>query len=130
MEERKLKALVVEDEEVIRDFLTRFLSLNNIEVKVAEGSLKAIEMAKKEEFDIIFLDVRMPDMDGFQVLKELKGVNHKGRYIMMTGYAVDNLLEELKKEGISGFIKKPFEIEEIMSRVNEIRRLRKDLNGG
>jgi DNA-binding NtrC family response regulator len=125
LEEHKLKALVVDDEEVIRDFLKQLLSLNGIEVEVAENGLKAIDAAQKQEFDIIFLDIRMPDMDGFKALKELKGINPKSKYVMMTGYSVDDLLEGIE-EGVIGFIKKPFEIDKIMSQINEIQRLKKD----
>ena len=127
MEESKLKALVVDDEGVIRDFLSRLLVLNSVEVKSAVNGFRAIEMAQSEEFDLIFLDVRMPDMDGFKALKELKGISPKTRYVMMTGYVVDNLLEEARKEGDFGFVKKPFVIEEIIFQIEEARRLKKGL---
>lgn len=109
------KILVVDDEKIIRDFLSRFLILENMQVKVAEGGLQAIAMAKEEQFDIIFVDMRMPHMDGLEALKELKKINPRGKYIIMTGYSIDKLLEQTGDEKIDAFIKKPFAINEIAS---------------
>lgn len=109
------KILVVDDEKVVRDFLSRFLTLEYMQVKVAEGGLQAIAMAKEEQFDIIFVDMRMPNMDGLEALKELKKINPCSKYIMMTGYSIDKLLEQTGNEKIDAFIKKPFAIDEIAS---------------
>lgn len=121
-----IKVLVVDDEKVVREFLVRLLSLEDIEVKAAEDGLKAIEIAKKEKFDLIFLDVRMPNLDGLQTLKELKKTAPAfTRYVMITGYAVDDMLEQAKVEGATTAIKKPFEIGEILNQLSEVRRLKK-----
>ena len=65
-EKTKLKVLVVDDEKVIRDFLSRFLSLQLAQVKTASDGEAAIELAKTEEFDLVFLDIRMPKMNGLE----------------------------------------------------------------
>ena len=119
--ERSLTALVVDDEKVIRDFLIKFLKMYDIEARCAKDGDGAIELARTEKFDVIFLDVRMPKMDGLEALRKLKRLNPEARYVMMTGYAVDDLLEEAKKEGIAASIKKPFEIDEITREINNIR---------
>ncbi|MDD5584189.1 MAG: response regulator [Candidatus Omnitrophica bacterium] len=110
---RVIKALVVDDEKIIRDFLIRLFTLEGVEAEAVEDGFTAIEMVKQKKFDMVFLDVRMPKVDGFEVFKELKKVMPGAKYIMMTGYAVDDLLSAAQKEGAIASLKKPFEIEEI-----------------
>ncbi|MFH0828226.1 MAG: response regulator [Candidatus Omnitrophota bacterium] len=114
-EKQVMNILIVDDEKVVRDFLSRLLSFKDIIPKTAESGLEAIEMMKKEIFDFVFLDVRMPGMDGVQALKELKKINSGAKYVMMTGYSVDDLLEEAKKEDIFASIKKPFDVNQIIT---------------
>ncbi|MCM8800540.1 MAG: response regulator [Candidatus Omnitrophica bacterium] len=114
-DKKSIKVLVVDDEKVVRDFLIRLLSLENLEVKTAEDGFSALEQAKKESFDLVFLDVRMPKMDGVQTLIELRKINPQARYVMMTGYAVDDLLEKAMKEGAFASLKKPFDINQMLS---------------
>lgn len=111
--ENKIKILVVDDEKIVRDFLTQLLSNTDISVKAAENGFKGIEMFKKEKFDLVFLDVRMPGIEGLETFRELKKINPAAKFIMMTGYAVDDILEEAKKEGVTYALKKPFDIGQI-----------------
>jgi CheY-like chemotaxis protein len=108
------KILVVDDEKIVRDFLSRLLTLEDMEVKVAEAGAQAIAMVREEKFDIVFIDARMPQMDGLETLKELKNISPGSKYVMMTGYSMDTLLEKTGNEKIEAFIKKPFEINEIV----------------
>ena len=107
--------LIVDDEKTVRDFLTRLVSLKGLTSKAAESGFEAIEMMNREVFDFVFLDVRMPKINGVQTLKELKKINPGAKYVMMTGYSVDNLLEEAQKEEILASIKKPFDINLVSS---------------
>lgn len=109
-DKKKLRILVVDDERVVRDFLARILTLQSAYVKTAEDGLQAIEAVKQEEFDLVFLDIRMPQMNGVEALRELKKVNVNLKFVMMTGYSVDNLLEEAQREGVVNYLKKPFDI--------------------
>jgi CheY-like chemotaxis protein len=111
--------LVVDDEAIIRDFLSRLLTLEEIRVKTTDSGFKAIEMAKKEQFDIIFLDIRMPNMDGVAAYNELKKIAPQAKYIMMTGYSLDELLKRVEGENIEAFITKPFDINEIVTIVED-----------
>lgn len=123
-DKKVIKALVVDDEKLVRDFLTRFLSLKGIETKAVEDGFKAIEAAKKEKFDIVFLELEMPRIDTPSLLRELKEINPHSRYVIITAYLKDDLWEEAKKEGADICFKKPFEFDEIISEIDEIRRLK------
>jgi two-component system, NtrC family, response regulator HydG len=118
-DKQKPKILVVDDEKVVRDFLSRLFLLKGITAMTSDSGFQAIEIMKKEDFDFVFLDVRMPGMDGVQTLKELKKIRPATKYVMMTGYSVDDLLEEAKKENILASIKKPFDINQIIAFVTE-----------
>jgi two-component system, NtrC family, response regulator HydG len=113
MDGKKLKVLVVDDEKIIRDFFRRLLSLLNLEVAEAEDGYKAVELAGKEKFDIFFVDVRMPGMNGLDTYRKIRQIDPKANVIMMTGYAVEDLLDAAKREGVDGSIRKPFEINQI-----------------
>lgn len=117
---KDLKILVVDDEKVVRDFLTRLLSMEASLVKTAENAQQAIEEAKRSSFDCFFLDIRMPEMNGVELLEQLKKIAPESKYIMMTGYAVEDLLEKAKKMGVFASIKKPFDINQILSLVKNI----------
>lgn len=105
----KIRVLVVDDEKVVRDFLVRLLNLQSIEAKSAEDGFAAIEAVKNEKFDLVFLDIRMPKMDGLKAYAELKKIDPGLLAIFMTGYALEgNLLEETKQMGVI-CLKKPFQ---------------------
>ena len=113
--EKRIKILVVDDEQVVRDFLGRLLTLKSAIVKIVEDGFRAIEAVKQERFDIVFLDVKMPQMDGLETFRELKKIDPQAKYVMMTGYAVDDILTEAQQEGLFHFIRKPFDIDQITS---------------
>jgi DNA-binding NtrC family response regulator len=119
-----LSALVVDDEEVIRAFLKRFLSMEGFEVSEAEDGYKAIELSKEGQFDAVFLDIRMPKLDGLETLKRLKIISPDSIYVMMSGYSVGTALEDTNKEGAHAALKKPFEMENLKSEIDHIKKIK------
>lgn len=114
MNERKVsQVLVVDDEVAVRDFLRRFLNYEGIETHTVASGYQAIELAGKEHFDIIFVEIKMPGMDGLQTYRELKKLIPQALYVMMSGDYTDSRLEDAKIEGAYSCMKKPFDIEEI-----------------
>jgi CheY-like chemotaxis protein len=110
----------VDDEKVVRDFLCKLLSMENTQVTIAENGEEAIRRVSKEHFDIIFLDARMPGIDGIETFKELKKITgNSTKYVMMTGYSIDSLLEKLDDQKVEAFIRKPFDIQEIKNVLND-----------
>ena len=122
MANTKIKVLVVDDEKIIRDFFGRLLSLQGLEVIEAEDGYKAAELAKGNKFDLYFIDVRMPGMDGLETFRQIRQIHPEALVVMMTGYALDNILEQAQKEGASGSIRKPFAIGEIKGIVEKAAR--------
>ena len=113
MQKDVLRVLVVDDEKIVLKFLTGLLKYGGMQVKAAESGPLAIALMRQEDFDVVFLDVMMPEMDGVKTLEELKKINPAARYVMMTGYQTDDLLKQAKEAGAGIAIKKPFDLSEI-----------------
>ncbi len=105
----KTKILVVDDEFSTRETLKGVLEDRGYQVTVAEDGLTAIEMAKKTHFDIMFIDVVMPGIDGLQALEEIKRVDPKTKVIIMTGHDIESLVEKAVSKGASTCIPKPID---------------------
>jgi DNA-binding NtrC family response regulator len=120
MVERKIKALVVDDEKIERDFFKRLLSLLGLDARDAEDGYKAIELVKKDKFDIIFLDVRMPGLNGLETYREIRKIDPEVLAVMITGYAVEDILEQAQKEGVCSAIHKPFDINQIKEVIEKV----------
>ncbi|MCM8826760.1 MAG: response regulator [Candidatus Omnitrophica bacterium] len=115
---KDINILVVDDEEIMRNLLFDILKDEGYNVTIASSGKEGIEKLKGNFFDIIFIDVHMPGMDGIETLKEIQKINHQIK-VIMTDSLPTYLTEELKKKGAIGCIKKPFTIEEMRKAIKE-----------
>lgn len=119
----KPRILIVDDEEALRFLLTSELEAESFEVQSAGDGDEAIDLvrAKKEQgerFDVVLLDIKMPKVDGFQVLRFVKGKVPETKVIMLTAYAdVKNAIESLRL-GASDFVSKPYDLDDILTSIN------------
>lgn len=131
-QEKIIKALVVDDEKVVRDFFVRFLSLESVEATAVEDGLQAVEAVKKEVFDLAFLDIRMPKMNGWKAFGQLNRLAPNMFCVFMTGYASEvETLQKIEKLGSICF-KKPFDlnrIKEIVQTVLQKSKVRLEAGG-
>ncbi len=107
------KILVVDDEEIMRSSMSEWLKEEGYLVKTAENGYLALELAKKELFDLAIIDLKMPGMDGIEVLKHLKVLYPKIPAIIITAYATIDSAVIAMKEGATDYVVKPFDLEEI-----------------
>lgn len=114
--------LVVDDEKVIRDLFKRVLGLKGYSVTVAESGKKAVEKLKKEEFNIAFIDIVMPEMDGVETFKAIKEINPEITGVMMTAFAVHDKIEKAAQHGAIDYLYKPFDIVEIMTIIGKVEK--------
>lgn len=117
-----MKILVVDDEQVMRDLFKRVLVLKGFPVTTAESGKEAIERVKVEVFDIAFIDIVMPEMDGVETLRALKRVNQNIHVVMMTGFAVEDKVKEAMQNGAIDYLYKPFDIVEIMTVIGKVEK--------
>jgi len=111
---------MVDDEKVALTLFARLLALNGIEAKTAADGASAVDLGKTEKFDIIFLDISLPGISGFELIKSLKVTNPKSRYVMMTGYSADEFETELKDSGVADFLEKPFQISSVLACIDKV----------
>lgn len=118
----KTTILVVDDESAIRETLQGILESKGYKVAVAEDGHTAIEMARKTHFDIMFIDVVMPEIDGFQTLEEIKKIDPKTKIVIMTGHNIESLVEKATSRGASTCIPKPIDdVDELLQLLQTIK---------
>ncbi len=119
----KPRVLVVDDEEALRFLLTSELEAESFEVRSAGDGDEAIELVRAmnergDKFDVVLLDIKMPKVDGFAVLRFVKGKVPETKVIMLTAYAdVKNAIESLRL-GASDFVSKPYDLDDILTSIN------------
>jgi two-component system response regulator PilR (NtrC family) len=109
------KILVVDDDQGIRDFLEIMLSREGYEVTCASDANKALNQCKKEKYDLILTDLKMPKIDGIEFLKEVKDICQETMVILMTAYASPETAVSAMKEGAYDYVEKGFDLEDIKS---------------
>lgn len=107
------KILVIDDEQSMRDFLSIMLKKEGHDVVAAENGSDALKAVQTEIFDLVISDVRMPGLDGIDVLKTVKEVSPETVVIMVTAYATAETAVEAMKLGAYDYITKPFKVDEI-----------------
>ena len=125
------KILVVDDEKSIRDLLSAALSQWGYQVFLATSGPESLGMLKGQLLDAALIDIRMPDMDGIDLLRELKRYDSSMEVVIMTGYPTVTTAVEALKEGAYDYLTKPLIIDELkhlLARLIERRFLRKEVN--
>ena len=119
---KNARILVVDDEAPMRESLKDWLMEEGYEVGLAASGKEAIAMARKKNWDVILLDLKMPGMDGVETLKRLKGkeVNTEAEILMMTAYATVDTAVQAMKEGAFDYLVKPFSPDEIEMQIKKI----------
>lgn len=113
------KLLIVDDEMHIRDLVQKYATFENYESETAENGLEAIEKVKHNEYDLVIMDIMMPELDGFSAVKEIRKISQVP-VIMLSARS-----EEYDKLygfdlGIDDYVTKPFSPKELMRRVNAV----------
>src|ERR1043166_1059691 len=109
-----LKMLCVDDHEDLRNSLKRQFTDEDFDVETASDGDIALDMIKKNEYDIVLLDMKMPRMNGMTVLKEMRKINKNPHVIMLT--AIDDVPTALEcvRLGAKDYISKPYDPEELL----------------
>ncbi|WBC17990.1 response regulator transcription factor [Micromonospora sp. WMMA1998] len=125
--DRRTRVLVVDDEENIRALLSATLRLVEFDVRVAGGGHEALALAEEFDPDLVVLDVMLPDLDGFQVARRLRGAGAGVPVLFLTARGtVEDRISGLTV-GADDYVTKPFSLEEVVLRIRAIlRRSRAD----
>ena len=118
-EEKSIKLLLVDDEVDFWQSLSERLSLRDFEVTTASEGKQAIKAAKKGQFDVAILDLRMPGMDGTEVLKTLKDKHKWLEVVMLTGHGSVDSAVEAGKLGAFGYLEKPYDFDNLVGMLKD-----------
>ena len=108
-----INMLIVDDEESVRDSLYNWFIEDGYEVGCAENASVALNMLEKKDFDIILADIKMPGMDGLEMLKRIKTIKPSAIVIIMTAFATVDTAVQALKDGAFDYVTKPFDPDDL-----------------
>jgi len=117
---KKSSILVVDDEDALRTVLSGELASEGYEVQTASDGDEAVTEMGKANFDLVLLDIKMPRMNGFEVLKFIKEKHAKTKVVMLTGFADLKNAIESKKLGADDFVSKPYDLVDLLTTIERV----------
>ncbi len=120
MGNEKGKVLVVDDQRVLRLSLAGIIEDQWYEVTDVEDGYQAIEAVRESNYDLVFMDIKMPGINGVQAFREIKKINPDSVVVMMTGFAVEDLVKDALEEGAFTVVYKPFELERVITLIDSV----------
>jgi DNA-binding NtrC family response regulator len=115
----KASILIVDDEEIVRRSHLRSLAGTGCHAEAAAGGLEALQVMERHPFDIVLLDLRMPGLDGMEVLRTLKSRWPDSEVVVITGYPTIESAKEAVRLGAQNYIAKPVGPEDVIKAANE-----------
>jgi signal transduction histidine kinase len=119
------RILVVDDEEPILDMVSKFVNHIGYEVMTARNGKEALEILRNEPITILITDIKMPEMDGFELMKKVGAEFQKIHIIGMTGYGASYTFTDVVAGGATDYIVKPFTFDEMRAKLGRVIRERK-----
>ena len=123
--------LIVDDDPYLREILVELLDTLGFAIKTTSNGSDALELLKKTQCSFVLTDMKMPGMDGLELIKKVKEAYTDISIIAMTGYSVGYKYVDVINNGANDFINKPFDLEELEAKIRRIiteRNLRKELS--
>jgi len=120
-QKKPFNVLIVDDEEEIGNLFRRLLG-DAQEVVVVRDGYEALERARRQAFDLVFLDVRLPGMDGVETLEQFKQIQPDAVVVMMSGFPVEEEIHRALDMGAQDFIAKPFDDPDQIMTIEQVAR--------
>lgn len=114
-----LRVLIVDDEDDFRETIVKRLNARKIQSEGAASGVKALEILKDKDFDVIVLDVKMPDMDGIETLRHIKKMKPEIEVIMLTGHASVEFGLKGMQLGAFDYVMKPAPLNELLDTIGQ-----------
>ena len=116
----KARILAVDDEKVVLDSLRRILVLEGYSIDTVESGPEALSLMRLHDYDFVFTDLKMPDMNGVEVVKAVKHLRPDVDMVVITGYGTIETAVETMKYGACEYVQKPFSAEELAAHVDQL----------
>jgi len=117
---RPLEILIVDDDIDYADIMAEYLLIKGHNPTIVNSGKAALEKIKSVDIDVTFMDVLMPEMNGVETFKAMRKIKPRAKVIMMTGYAVDTLLDEAMDAGANAVMHKPINLKELLTILEEL----------
>ncbi len=122
----KVKILIVDDEQLVLDFWEKVFLKEGYSVQCATSAETALEILKKQAFNIFFIDIGLPGMNGVDLFRQIKPERSKSMFFAMTGLSSEYDLAKCRAIGFDDFFEKPFEVSQVKDFVRDsVKRLRR-----
>lgn len=118
--DHKRKLLIVDDQNGIRVLLMEVFSSEGYETYQASNGRLALDIVKNKQPDLVLLDMKIPGMDGLEILKHIREIDTEIKVIMMTAYGELDMIKEAMALGALAHFTKPFDIDELRQVVNDL----------
>jgi CheY-like chemotaxis protein len=118
---KPLDILIVDDDRDLADAIGEALELVGHKPTIAYSGTEAIETYCGRSFDLTFMDVKLPDINGVETFMTIREMDPNARVVMMTGYRIDQLLAQATDNGAIRVLRKPFAMEEVLTSIDEVR---------
>lgn len=115
-----LMILVLDDHVDVAESLGEILELKGHRAEIVHCGPDAVAAFRKLAYDLAIFDVKMPGMNGVEAFLEIRNFRPDARIVMMSGYADDGLIAKAMDQGALGLLRKPFAVEDLMERIDEI----------
>ena len=116
---KRVDVMIVDDDQDLAESLADLLAANGYQVEVATNGKEAVERFRNKDYDITFMDVRMPVMNGVDSFLAIKRIKPQARIVMMTGFK-EPILEKAINAGAEGPLHKPFSVEDMLKLVETL----------
>jgi len=113
------KILIIDDEPELRDIMKDMLEEERYQVFCASNGSEGILLNEQNNPDLILLDLRMPEMDGIETLRNIRKNNDKVRVVILTGYGCPDTIREAADFNVSEYLSKPFENEDLVNVISK-----------
>jgi len=118
-----MKILVVDDEAPVRDMIRKGLSqMGGLSAEAAQTGSEALQKIEKDVFDLVLTDLKMPEMDGIQLLRTIKGTRPEVMVILMTAYGTIETAVEAMRIGATDYVTKPIDLNDLLIRISKAQK--------
>lgn len=115
----KQKILIVDDEKGIRNLFTKALADQGYSVTTAKDGRDGLKKARRQAYELILIDLRMPRMSGVNAIMEMKQINPETAFIIITGFPLGKAAEKVLKKGVYDCISKPFNLAKVLKKIKK-----------